>query len=72
MRFKDYLEEKKLYDGQAQISSKEANKKSQLTKPVFADNEKEAEQKFRKSIELEIKNGHLPSDTKIVSIKIIK
>lgn len=67
MKFKKYLNET-LFSVIANAKTEKQTAKISL--PVSAKDEKEAERKFKEMTALQIKNGHLPKDTKILNIKV--
>lgn len=67
---KKYLQEI-IFDAEAIVSSQKYGKQK-LTKPVSANDEKDANKNFNDFIKTTIKNGHLPKDTKIIKINIKK
>ncbi len=52
--------------------AKTGNQTAKISLPVSAEDEREAESKFKEMTRLQIRNGHLPKDTKITDIKVFK
>jgi len=64
MRLKEYINEA-VFDAEAIVGKKK------ITKPMSAKNEKDAEEQFKKFLEMQMKRGHI-SKGEIGSIKIKK
>ena len=63
MRLEKYITEE-VFDAEAIVGNK------RVTKPMSAKNEKDAEEQFKKFLEMQMKRGHIPKgDIKNIKVK---